>query len=780
MPSHYTCHISLSSISTDARSMASMGLDEAKNKAKENLDYILRPSATRAGQYHLVFVRTDGETFGCMQDAGDKKFIRELCVKALDKRARKHRNIKGKTKGVSLCHKVVISLPKDANLDHQMGIAQGILDELGGGSEAFILAAIHFDTPGNPHLHLWIVDGPETLEAAKARAEERKRAKAKSDTKKTRVTRRDHLRLTDKDGYKKVRQTIAKVIDEIAVRKGLRRPEIRSLAERGIEREPQVHEGPEFTQKAALTTDMDELSRSLTLATYSAVTKNVVSIMANNYVLSEYAPTDHLDVDLEIFPSRLKGFATWTLQRINERAAEERSKWPTAIALTDKPTDYLEDVLVAARVRGDESRQVIADLPLSSPAEVEGLTIYPDQSEVEAFLLAGPSSDKSEAVYAEHDTVAGNTSTVCEAPGKETGGDHIPTPLASTSEAVFIDNSESASPAIEGHHDGEREEPIDPDWASWTIERIQTAPSPASAASAGVEKGKAPNILSGDHSNALCEIQEDANKEITPTGSPSSNSADQVRADTSSVDEAEKSQQQLEPGPNAPAPEQPPSTPTPVAESAQRHPALASPVEATMAASEQPGNSTTGKAITLTAPPDTEASTATSTDRLLDLDYDDDFGSGWAEFAKEEWGDDFEKSATTSSPSDKITPRSAVPISRKEPRQNLEEGIAVALRQTMRDSKTSTEKEKSDLVRPGGQGSLEHDGPPGETTKRQPSPIEMGERTADATCSKPGRMRMTSSIEAAIRKLRKSSPPPPPPPRNKKFGRRRRDDEREI
>ena len=778
MPSHYTCHISLSSISTDARSIASVGFVRSETPGKG------KPRLTSCGQaplvrdnYHLVFARTDGETFGCLKDADDKKFMQELCVKALDKRARKHRNIKGKTKGVSLCHKVVISLPGDADPGHQMQIAKGILEKLGGDSEAVILAAIHFDTPGNPHLHLWVVDGPETLEAARARAEKRKRAKSKSDTKKTRVTRRDHLQLTDKDGYKQTRQIIAKAIDKIAVREGLRRPEIRSLAERGIDREPQVHEGPEFTQKSELTSDMQELSQSLTSQTFGAVTQNIATILSNNLDLSAYAPTDHLDVDFEIFPKRLKEFARWAVQRINERAAHERSKWPTAITLTDKPTDYLEDILIDARVRGDQMQEAVSDLVSPFPGMDANEAGLPLKMDADSILFAGATNCKSEAVVTDDDIADGPPSTECEVLVEDTVGDLVPKPSVSISEAFFINESENTSPGIEGLHDSVREEPIDPDWELCPVEIIQSSPKPAPAASAGVGGEKEPGRSGGDHGNALGGNQKTENTG-THTGSTSFTSPDRGSPVSYGINKAENTGHRLEPEPNNAKPKQPPSTPTLVAESEKR-PTASEPLKgAAIEASPKTGKSFSGKAITLTTPVDAGAPATANTDKFPDWEFDDDFGSGWDDILKEEWGDDFEKSATTSSPSDKITPRSAVPISRKEPRQNLEEGIAVALRQTTRDS--STENEKSDLVRPGGRGSLEHDGPPGETTKRQPSPIEMGERTADTTCSKPGRMRMTSSIEAAIRKLRKSSPPPPPPPRNKKFGRRRRDDEREI
>ena len=216
--------------------MASLGLDHAIKMAKANLDYIMRPSAAVHDEYYYVMARTEGKTFGALETADDKKFMIKICHDALKKRARKHRRRKGKSKGVSLCHKIVVSLPLDANPCHQMVMAESILEVLAGDSEAVVLASIHFDTPNNPHLHLWIVDGPETIEAAQKRAEDRKHKKSKTSTKKTRVRRRDQLRLTELNGFKKTRLEIANAIDEISLDAGLRRPEIRSLKEQGLDR----------------------------------------------------------------------------------------------------------------------------------------------------------------------------------------------------------------------------------------------------------------------------------------------------------------------------------------------------------------------------------------------------------------------------------------------------------------------------------------------------------------------------------------------------------------
>ncbi|SNY93274.1 MobA/MobL family protein [Cohaesibacter sp. ES.047] len=325
----YEFHSAFETISTDTRSKASVNLSQGKQLAMANLNYILRPSATRYEQCQHIFARTNGVTYGCVDSVADKKEMVKRCEEALSKRAQKsakNRSAKGgglgkagdknkaKIKGVALCYKGVIALPADANPLHLMHMAQEILEHLAADSEAMVVAAIHYDRPGNPHLHLWIVDGPETMESARARAEERKAQRSEDDTKKTRVNRRDQVRLNERYGYKNGRHEIGQIIDRISVCEGLRRPQLLTLAERGLDKLPQVHEGPEPKHKFERYGPDADLS-------YQAQEKlltNFWRILRNNYDVSAWDPAKPIVADIEIFPDRLRSFAGWAIEQINE------------------------------------------------------------------------------------------------------------------------------------------------------------------------------------------------------------------------------------------------------------------------------------------------------------------------------------------------------------------------------------------------------------------------------------------------------------------------------
>ena len=119
-----------------------------------------------------------------------------------------------------------------------------ILSDFSRDSEAFGMAAIHTDKRGNPHAHFLFVDGLESLDAAKARRPDAKR-----------VRRADALRLNEGGNRQEVRERVAAAINATAAPAGRRLAEVRSFKDRGIDREPQRHEGPQVA---------DKLARSLT------------------------------------------------------------------------------------------------------------------------------------------------------------------------------------------------------------------------------------------------------------------------------------------------------------------------------------------------------------------------------------------------------------------------------------------------------------------------------------------------------------------------------------
>lgn len=226
--STYEMSLSLSSYSTSPKARDSLSVADAAGNAAANLRYITRESAVDAEAGDLIH-----------HHAGEAKAISraeasQLGREELEKRAARHNP---KT-GVRLCDKLTVSLPADASPEQHREMVKGILGDLGGDSEAHLIAAIHRDRAGNPHVHIWALDGRETREAAQARRPDAKR-----------VRQGDHLRLNEGGKPKEVRARIAAAINEIADRHDGRRAEHRSFKDRGIERTPQIHEGIEAGQK---------------------------------------------------------------------------------------------------------------------------------------------------------------------------------------------------------------------------------------------------------------------------------------------------------------------------------------------------------------------------------------------------------------------------------------------------------------------------------------------------------------------------------------------------
>jgi hypothetical protein len=164
-----------------------------------------------------------------------------------------------------------------------------------------------------------MVDGLESSDHAKGRTQKRKSGKCKSASsskKKTRVRRRDYIRLGEIGSRKKARLDVTAIINMIANRDGLRRAEARSLKEQGLSEKPQIHEGAQAASKAANdnSTDTNPLE-SLTEESRRRIETNIQTIMENHWLNFPKGEP----VSLEIFPDRLKPFAIWEIARINEQ-----------------------------------------------------------------------------------------------------------------------------------------------------------------------------------------------------------------------------------------------------------------------------------------------------------------------------------------------------------------------------------------------------------------------------------------------------------------------------
>lgn len=221
----YAATINIRHISTSAKSRSGLSANAAGKAALDNLAYICRADA--AADFDIIG-HCQGETL-IAEDATDRAAMREMSRWAIDARAKRHTD----ANGIRIADKLIVSLPRDATHEHHREMVAGIVSDLGADSDAWLVAAIHRDRRGNPHAHILAIDGLETHEAAKARRPDAQR-----------VRRRDALRLNEGGNRQELRARIAAQINAISLREGYRLAEVRSLADQGIERIAQTHDGP--------------------------------------------------------------------------------------------------------------------------------------------------------------------------------------------------------------------------------------------------------------------------------------------------------------------------------------------------------------------------------------------------------------------------------------------------------------------------------------------------------------------------------------------------------
>lgn len=220
----YAATINIRHISTSAKARNGLSISAAKKAALDNLSYICRANAT--ADFDLIG-HSQGETM-IAEDAIDRAAMREMSHWAINARAKRHT-----ANGIRLADKLIVSLPRDATAEHHREMVAGIVSDLGANSDAWLVATIHRDRGGNPHVHILAIDGLETREAAAARRPDGKR-----------IRRRDQLRLNEGGNRPDLRRRIAAQINAVSVREGYRQAEVRSLKDQGIKCTAQTHEGP--------------------------------------------------------------------------------------------------------------------------------------------------------------------------------------------------------------------------------------------------------------------------------------------------------------------------------------------------------------------------------------------------------------------------------------------------------------------------------------------------------------------------------------------------------
>ena len=248
----YEMTVKVSHISTSTKGRTDLSATDAVGAAKANLRYITRDDAAEAGN---VIARTNGQFI-----EGTTDDLKRAARDSIEKRAEKHND----AYGVRLADKMVVSLPNDATIAEQREMCGDILTAFTADSEAFGIAAIHTDKSGNAHAHFLFVDGLETREAALARRPDAKR-----------VRRADQLRMNEGGNRQEIRATVAGCVNRISAENGRRIAEVRSFKDRGIEREPQKHEGPQISDKLDR---YPESPLSLTTNAFKRLKANAISL----------------------------------------------------------------------------------------------------------------------------------------------------------------------------------------------------------------------------------------------------------------------------------------------------------------------------------------------------------------------------------------------------------------------------------------------------------------------------------------------------------------------
>lgn len=240
--------ISTSGKSGSKRNSAHATPSKAVGHAMANLRYITRDSAQADVAWFGQSARDVAKELGPNPTPEEqRKALHSNMRKALDERAEG-----GGKSGKMVATRVTISLPnswpEEAQEEALLRIGHYFAPPT---SEALAVGALHRDKPENRHLHFLIKDGRESEhEALMRRAKEKKVGESPK-----RIRRRDVNRFNADLGRPKViRAEIAQILNTIATKHDIERVEWKSFKERGIEKTPTTHRGPEaepMQEKAA-------------------------------------------------------------------------------------------------------------------------------------------------------------------------------------------------------------------------------------------------------------------------------------------------------------------------------------------------------------------------------------------------------------------------------------------------------------------------------------------------------------------------------------------------
>jgi hypothetical protein len=294
--SHYETTVKLSHISTSTKGRSGLSVAAAVGAATAHLRYITRDDAAQPGD---VIARSNGAILD-----GSPADLKAAAREAIDARSQRHTD----AYGVRLADKLIVSLPRDATMEEQRTMCAAILTDFTRDSEAFGMVAIHTDKRGNPHAHFLFIDGLESLDAAKARRPDAKR-----------VRRADALRLNEGGNRPEVRERVAAAINAVAAPAGRRLAEVRSLADRGIDREPQRHEGPQVADKMAREPDKPTFTRRV----MARLKANITTLRGR----LEGEAHEGASIDAEDIPPRYrKGWMGTALRDWVRRTSDHRTR----------------------------------------------------------------------------------------------------------------------------------------------------------------------------------------------------------------------------------------------------------------------------------------------------------------------------------------------------------------------------------------------------------------------------------------------------------------------
>lgn len=386
--SHYEATIRIAHLSTSPKARNPLSVSAAVGKAKANLRYVAREGATADADFfhYSAGTLTSAEAVG-----RDEVMARGKA--AIDARALKHRA----DVGVRLADKLIISLPADATPAEHREMLKRICERLGSDSEAHIFAAIHRDKRGNPHAHLLAFDGLESQEKARLRAGPGAK----------RVRRQEYLRLNEGGNRPEVRRRIAAAINGVSRANGRRLAEVRSFATRGIDKQPQRHEGVQVQDKA----QRGQL-HTLTPAVAARLDENI-SIMAAR-LTEEHgeAAAAHMPQRWHYSPA-LFGKALEAIRGLRPQLRSttaiqapsflaKAKGWLTKARRKDVPSLDLSEVLAAETQRMEARQAAPRPQPQPSPEKPPEAAPAPSQPVKETPFLTLEEEARQKAMEAAH------------------------------------------------------------------------------------------------------------------------------------------------------------------------------------------------------------------------------------------------------------------------------------------------------------------------------------------------------------------------------------------